>query len=378
MDLDDLRALARSAPWRWRTLRLAVTWHGGQGPDGPLPAVEGDPVRAWVDGRHGLRVEDLATGRLLSAEWEESPGGWRPTGRAGAALAERRGLPVQHELGEWAVGPADYGVDDPRAPRPTLRGDGLVAARPAVGDGPDDGLDYGNLPWRTYQWVAMLDPWELADGSVSTEDGGRGGRDPAVPPVRLVPPVSGGPLDGGPPDGGPLDGGPPDGGPLDGGPPDGGPLDGGPPDGGPLDGGPPDGGPLDGGPPDGGPLDGGPPDGGPADAARAVDHQGRAAWEAVVAPTAAYDPRCSCCPLLPGEVASRRLLADGGASPARLDGASSGWPTAHRVRLDAATGVVVELEQVDGHGAGQGWTAVVEAVDERYDRSVFGRPPRAR
>ncbi|MGJ7450695.1 hypothetical protein [Aquipuribacter sp. MA13-13] len=318
MDLDDLRALARSAPWRWRTLRLAVTWHGGQGPDGPLPAVEGDPVRAWVDGRHGLRVEDLATGRLLSAEWEESPGGWRPTGRAGAALAERRGLPVQHELGEWAVGPADYGVDDPRAPRPTLRGDGLVAARPAVGDGPDDGLDYGNLPWRTYQWVAMLDPWELADGSVSTEDGGRGGRDPAVPPVRLVPPVSGGPPDGGP------------------------------------------------------------PDGGPADAARAVDHQGRAAWEAVVAPTAAYDPRCSCCPLLPGEVASRRLLADGGASPARLDGASSGWPTAHRVRLDAATGVVVELEQVDGHGAGQGWTAVVEAVDERYDRSVFGRPPRAR
>jgi hypothetical protein len=39
---------------------------------------------------------------------------------------------------------------------------------------------------------------------------------------------------------------------------------------------------------------------------RAVDHHGRAAWEAVVRPTAAYDPRCPCCAAALGGVCSSR------------------------------------------------------------------------
>lgn len=83
----------------------------------------------------------------------------------------------------------------------------------------------------------------------------------------------------------------------------------------------------------------------------------------MLAPTAKYDPRCSCCPLLPGLVASRLLQSEGGLSEAQSNPPVGGWPFAHRVRLDAATGVVVELEQLDGHGAGGGWTATIETVD---------------
>lgn len=303
-DLDDLRALARSAPWRRRTLRLRVTWHPGAGPDGPLPPVEGGPVRAWVSGRHGLRVEDLATGRLLTASWSPSPGGWTGTGPAGVEIARRRGLPVLQELGEHLVGVDDYGVDDPRAPRPRLRPDGLVAERPPAHSGPDGGIAYDAPLWQTYRWVAMLDPVELADGAPPPDDGGRSGPDAGLRPVRLVTTGPGGPGD----------------------------------------------------------LTAG---------VTLVDHHGRPAWEAVVAPTAAYDPRCSCCPLLPGEVASRYLSAEGGDRPRPVEVPAGGWPTAHRVRLDVGTGVVVGLEQLDGHGAGNGWTAVVEAVDETYDRSWF-------
>ena len=219
-------------------------------------------------------------------------------------MAGRRGLPVQYDDGGLRVGVDDYGVDDPRAPQPQLRADGLVASRPPANSGPDDGLSYDGVLWQTYRWVAMLDPVELADGAGPGVDGGRFARQASRSPVRVTAAPGAG--------------------------------------------------------------------SGPAQV-EVVDHHDRPAWQAFLIPTEDYDPRCSCCPLLPGEVASRSLLAEGGLSPVQLEAASAGWPSAHRVRLDAATGIVVELEQIDGDGAGGGWTATIEAVDEQHDRSWFTR-----
>ncbi|MGW4481964.1 hypothetical protein [Rhodococcus triatomae] len=61
-----------------------------------------------------------------------------------------------------------------------------------------------------------------------------------------------------------------------------------------------------------------------------VDHHGRRAWEALAQPTAVYDPRCDCCPLLAGE----------------YDHEDDAWVPGppSRVRLDEATGVCVRIE----------------------------------
>ncbi|MEU6643139.1 hypothetical protein ABZ863_11365 [Saccharomonospora sp. NPDC046836] len=55
---QQFTALARSSPWRWRTLRFTVSWRL---PDWGFPA-----VRAWVRRPDGLRVETL-DGELLDA-----------------------------------------------------------------------------------------------------------------------------------------------------------------------------------------------------------------------------------------------------------------------------------------------------------------------
>jgi hypothetical protein len=53
---------------------------------------------------------------------------------------------------------------DPSAPQPELDANGLVIRRP-----PDDGrIFYDDPMFRNYQWIAMLDPVELAEGGFST------------------------------------------------------------------------------------------------------------------------------------------------------------------------------------------------------------------
>jgi hypothetical protein len=59
-----------------------------------------------------------------------------------------------------------------------------------------------------------------------------------------------------------------------------------------------------------------------------VTHHGRTAWEAVATPTAAYDPRCDCCPMLAGEFVDDEWIP--------------GPPST--VRLDVRTGICVYLE----------------------------------
>ncbi len=238
-DADEFRALARSSPWRWTTLRFTErrrrdrTWSG--------------PVRAWLRRPDLLRVED-ADGRLLG---------------------------VVRELSSVS-GVLSGGPWDPLPPvaRPVLRPDGLVAARP-------DGLQADDPMWQDYRWVAELDPAELADG---------------------LEPDTGGP---------------------------------------------------------GTPL--------AVDAVREVEHAGRAAWEALVVPTDAYEPRCGCCPLLRSRGVDE---LEWGSVP---DGQE--YPSASLVRLDLQTGVCVWAEALDGSFAGDTHDLRIEAVDEPMADELF---PRAR
>jgi hypothetical protein len=124
---DAFRALARSSPWRWSTLRGTVRWPGNRW--------RPDPVRAWVRRPDALRVE-TPDGDLLQLVREQR----RRIGVLTPDGGRTRTLP-------W--------VAEGRAPH--LRPDGLVAERP-------DDLSYDDPMYQSYDWVAMLDPVELADG----------------------------------------------------------------------------------------------------------------------------------------------------------------------------------------------------------------------
>lgn len=116
-------ALARSSPWRWRTLRFTVEWRGDSA----------SPVRAWVRRPDCLRVE-APDGALILANREKRP--------SGSALDAELISPL-----------------DPNAPQPEFGPGGLVSRRPR-----DWSLHYDDPMYINYRWVAMLDPAELADG----------------------------------------------------------------------------------------------------------------------------------------------------------------------------------------------------------------------
>lgn len=95
-------------------------------------------------------------------------------------------------------------------------------------------------------------------------------------------------------------------------------------------------------------------------------HHGRPSWEAIVHPSAGYEPRCHCCSLL---LAPQSFGGVGGV-PAGLR-----WPDAHWVRLDVQTGVCVVAEQLGGSRAGTGHEIVIEAVDEPMPDDLFTARP---
>ena len=82
---------------------------------------------------------------------------------------------------------------------------------------------------------------------------------------------------------------------------------------------------------------------------------GRLTWTATVRalPASAedasdgYAPRCSCCPLLFGEV-SQSLEFDAGNQRSPSQEEVAGYPSAYWVSLDVETGVVVDVEPQDG------------------------------
>ncbi|MBA2308535.1 MAG: hypothetical protein H0W01_04385 [Pseudonocardiales bacterium] len=126
-------ALARSSPWRWRSVRFVLRRSG-------YPGYNDSAVRGWIRRPAALRVEQL-DGTLITAEAAQGGPG-RP----------------------YAV---SVDVD--------LDADGLVTRRP------DRYAWHHDDPmYQDYQWVAMLDPVELADG-YDTD----GGRRESAPPVRI-------------------------------------------------------------------------------------------------------------------------------------------------------------------------------------------------
>jgi hypothetical protein len=119
---DSFRALARSSPWRWRTLHATFTDARGV-------------VEAWVRRPGELRVRrDGEPDHYASIP---HPASVRSVGRGP--------VPIQHK---WRL---------PHEVAPLLRPDGLVAERPA-----DLRIVYDDPMYRNYQWVAMLDPVELS------------------------------------------------------------------------------------------------------------------------------------------------------------------------------------------------------------------------
>ncbi|MEE6273342.1 hypothetical protein V2J56_08280 [Georgenia sp. MJ206] len=310
-DADDVRALARSSPWRWRSVRFTVRW---------TRDLAAAPVRAWVARPASLRVEGL-DGTLVEAGVEQRGQSARfqlVLAGDGGRMAERyRDAPEAAPAVE-AVPARDVGPD--RAPAPGLSSEqGSVsgpAKAPAIawvsdldpvpagfpgappGDEPvfrPDGL-VARRPWllrteadapmhQDYRWVAMLDPLELAEPFHAHPD-------EAEPATELT-------------------------------------------------------------------------------EVAVVDHHGRPAWEAVVRTLPGYDPRCSCCPLLGSAEADARE-AEGGAPPRRPTGFA--YPDAFRVRLDVGTGICVYTEELGGTRPGTGHDLTLEEVDADMPADLFTTP----
>jgi hypothetical protein len=103
---------------------------------------------------------------------------------------------------------------------------------------------------------------------------------------------------------------------------------------------------------------------------RAVEHAGRAAWEAVVVPEDTYEPRCGCCPLLRTRAVDLLEFED------RPEHVLEAYPDAFRVRLDVQTGVCVLTEEIGGLRPEKGHDLRIEAVDEPMDDALFLAPRR--
>ena len=101
-----------------------------------------------------------------------------------------------------------------------------------------------------------------------------------------------------------------------------------------------------------------------------IEHAGRPAWEAVVRTTAAYEPRCGCCPLLRSRAIDLLEYQD---HPEQV---LPVYPGAYRVRLDVGTAVCVFTAEIGGLTPGAGHDLRIEAVDEPMADDLFREPPR--
>jgi len=126
---DSWRALARSSPWRWRTLHFTRTDASGS-------------VEAWVRRPGQLLVRD---------------GKGRTTYESGVPYSSSvLAAAVPRRLWRRAAVPEISRDVLPQEVQPALREDGLVDVRP------DRGVSYDDPMYQSYEWVAMLDPVELS------------------------------------------------------------------------------------------------------------------------------------------------------------------------------------------------------------------------
>lgn len=243
---DDVRALARSSPWRFDMLHFTHRAHGE------------DPVEAWL--RRPGHLEVMVRGeRHVQTGVPYTRGVLQLAASADPAQDAEPGLAPREEVAAVPQGLTPQSVE------PLRRPDGLVVARPEALE-----IEYDDPMWQNYRWVAMLDPVELSHGVEVSEVqvGERLGRLTWTASVRAVRESAEGAGDG-------------------------------------------------------------------------------------------YAPRCSCCPLLFGEV-SQELEFGPGAPPSDAYEAAA-YPSAYWVSLDVETGVVVDVEPQDGD---RGRTAFTNHIHE--------------
>lgn len=270
MDLTEetFRALARSSPWRWRSVHL-VRGSGG--------ADEG-PVEAWIRRPGRMRVvveQETHIVRQVPTQVARYVAG-------GSAKGESVALPAADGI------------------LPVLDDDGLVAIRPDR-----DAVDLEDPMWQSYDWVAMLDPVELGDGDPMRDPGT--GDDVELPSCSPEPyPMLDWPTRPSPP-------------------------------------------------------------GTALSDLREGEHHGRRTWWATAVPTQAYDPTCSCCPLLHCDVADRLELGEDDAPfVPEVD-----YPEAHEVALDVETGICVSVRAIGGSPRTSEHDVRIIAVDEDYGDDFF-------
>lgn len=141
LDEESFRALARSSPWRWRTLHFTYA-------DDLFGTVE-----AWLRRPGQLLVR--RPGHQDFTLDERRQGGTRTRATALLLNATAGG-----EFTKGALPPLRW----PHEVEPLRRPDGLVAERPS-----DFGVQYDDPMYQSYHWVAALDPVELAHRTTVTD-----------------------------------------------------------------------------------------------------------------------------------------------------------------------------------------------------------------
>lgn len=134
-DADSFAALARSSPWRWRSVVVRARSEGWGEVEARVDRP--DRLRVVASGRSHHITDTLGAGVSMSVAWDGV--GERP---APAPV-------VWRWIGDVA---------------PQWRPDGLVARRPE-----GLGVEAGDLMWSNYAWVAAFDPVELSHGVTVTE-----------------------------------------------------------------------------------------------------------------------------------------------------------------------------------------------------------------
>lgn len=144
---DSWRRLARSSPWRWRALSFDLRRRPLHGPE------------------HEVRATVVRPGRIVVTS---------PTGGVDDRLETRPGAEVVGGMRRGASQPPPYAWEVAAE----LDADGLMRRRDRWGTA-DDPM------WQDYQFVAMLDPVELADASLPPDDAAWVGGDERPPALDL-------------------------------------------------------------------------------------------------------------------------------------------------------------------------------------------------
>jgi hypothetical protein len=138
---DAFRALARSSPWRWRTLHFTY-------------ADDHQALEAWLR-RPGQLLVRRPGHRDFRVDDRKRDGG--KSSATGFLITAARGT-IRPAL------PARAPIRWPHQVQPVLRPDGLVAERPTELE-----VVYDDPMYQSYDWVALLDPVELSHHTTVTD-----------------------------------------------------------------------------------------------------------------------------------------------------------------------------------------------------------------